>query len=192
MTNLIFFGKNYQDHMHELGDKPVDKTVIFLKPENIMRACHHWGESLDLYFPEAEIQQEVELVFKLTAGGFQMTSEQARDALGSYTVGLDMTKRSLQKQLKDCGHPWTSVNNITDCLLQPFSFFLNSDKRQASVGNNMIFSPIDLIVQASHYFPLFSGDILFTGTPSGVGNIARGDVGRVTLGDDFYQVKWSR
>src|SRR3989338_237974 len=105
--NIICFGKNYQDHMHELGDKPVDKPVIFLKPMNVLKICKNWGDTLQLYLPPEETHFECELVFKLKSGGYQLTKKQALDTLAYVTIGLDMTKRSLQKQLKEAGHPWT-------------------------------------------------------------------------------------
>src|SRR3990167_10982801 len=149
---IICFGKNYQDHMHELGDKAVDKPVIFLKPSSVLRACEKWNDTVSLYFPEEEIHYECELVFKLKVGGFKLTAEKARDALGWYTVGLDMTKRQVQKKLKEDGHPWTigkvfpdaavigpwiKCDNIESCLSQPFQFLLNDQLRQTSVGKNM-------------------------------------------------------
>lgn len=203
--NIICFGKNYQDHMHELGDKPVDKPVIFLKPSSVLHACKNWNEKINLYLPEEEIHYECELVFKLNAGGFKLTAEKARDALGWYTVGLDMTKRNLQKTLKDAGNPWTigkvfpdaavigpwmKIESVEKCLTQPFQFTLNNQLRQTGFGKNMLFSPIDLVVYASQYFPFCSGDILFTGTPSGVGKITNGDVATIQIVEHAFFANW--
>lgn len=203
--NIVCFGKNYSDHMNELGDKSVDKPVIFLKPSNVLHICENWNDTVNLYLPEEEIHYECELVFKLNSGGFQLSVEKARNALGWYTVGLDMTKRNLQKKLKEDGHPWTlgkvfpdaavigpwiKCDNIESCLEKQFNFSLNDQVRQTGFGKNMLFSPIDLIVYASHYFPLSAGDILFTGTPSGVGKIANGDIGAVKLDTFSYFVRW--
>ena len=205
MPTLICFGKNYQDHMHELGDKPVDKPVIFLKPISVLRACKNWGETLQLYLPQEETHFEWELVFKLKSGGYQLTKQQARDALDCFTIGLDMTKRNLQKQLKEAGHPWTigkvfldaavigpwiAIENLESCLSESFSFTLNDHVRQNSVGEKMLFSPIDLVVLASQYFPLCEDDILFTGTPAGVGKVVNGDKGVLQLGKYNYFVFW--
>ncbi|OGT43698.1 MAG: hypothetical protein A3F13_07060 [Gammaproteobacteria bacterium RIFCSPHIGHO2_12_FULL_40_19] len=205
MPTIICFGKNYQDHMHELGDKPVDQPVIFLKPTGILKTCKNWSETLNLYLPQEETHFECELVFKLKLGGYQLTKTQARDALDSFTIGLDMTKRNLQKQLKEAGHPWTigkvfpdaavigpwiKIDNLESCLSQPFSFTLNNTVRQNSVGEKMLFSPIDLVVLASRYFPLSEDDILFTGTPSGVGKVTSGDKGVLQVGEDTYSVYW--
>lgn len=202
---IICFGKNYQDHMNELGDKLVDRPVIFLKPFSVLKSCAQWGDALSLSFPEDEIHYECELVFKLKSGGYQLSQEQAREMLGWYTIGLDMTKRVLQSELKKAGHPWTigkifpdaavigpwlSIENLDQHLSTEFSFSLNNEIRQKGFGKNMLFSPIDLVVLASQYFPLCEGDILFTGTPSGVGKINQNDLAELKLGNQLFKVEW--
>lgn len=202
---IICFGKNYQDHMQELGDKPVDNPVIFLKPESVLKVCPNWGEKISLALTEDETHFECELVFKLQSGGFQLSRDAAKNAICAVTIGLDMTKRVLQKQLKEAGHPWTigkafpdaavigpwvQVNDLNAVLEQPFSFSLNAVVRQESMGKTMLFSPVDLIMHASHYFPLSAGDILFTGTPSGVGAVKKGDGGELKMGEKNYYVAW--
>lgn len=202
---IIFFGKNYADHMHELGDPPVDRPVIFIKPFSALKACTSWGETLTLQFQQDELHYECELVFQLKAGGYQLSKEKACESIGAYTIGLDMTKRDLQSTLKKAGHPWTigkvflesaiigpwlPIENLETTLSQQFTFSMNAHLRQAAFGKNMLFSPIDLIVMASHYFPLCAGDIIFTGTPSGVGKINCHDRGRLTVGEHFYEVIW--
>lgn len=205
MPTIICFGKNYQDHMHELGDKAVEKPVIFLKPMSVLRECKHWNDTINLFFPNDEIHYECEIVFKLKSGGFNLNTQEAIDSLGWYTVGLDMTKRLLQKKLKEDGHPWTTgkvfpdaavigpwmpVNNIKNILNQSFSFSLNSEIRQTGLGKNMLFLPIDLIMYASQYFPLTEGDILFTGTPAGVGKISKNDIAEIKIDQHSYFAKW--
>ena|SRR3990167_10795524 len=203
---IICFGKNYQDHMHELGDKAVDRPVIFLKPLSVLKSCGQWGDALSLSFPEEEIHYECELAFKLKSGGYQLSREKASEALGWYTIGLDMTKRILQSELKKAGHPWTigkvfpdaaiigpwlPIENLDQHLSIEFSFSVNNEIRQKDFGKNMLFSPIDLIVLASQYFPLCEGDIIFTGTPSGVGKINKNDRAKLRLENRFYEVEWS-
>ena len=206
MSNtIICFGKNYQDHMHELGDKPVEKPVIFLKPVSVLHECSHWNDTAHLFFPDEEIHYECEMVFKLKSGGFKLSEKEAQESLGWYTVGLDMTKRNLQKKLKGDGHPWTTakvspdaavigpwilIERIEEIQNHSYSFSLNGDVRQQSNGNKMLFSPIDLVVYASQYFPLCEGDILFTGTPSGVGKILKDDIAEVKMDGLSYLVKW--
>lgn len=202
---IICFGKNYQAHMNELGDKPVDRPVIFLKPFSVLKSCSQWGDVLSLSFLEEEVHYECELVFKLKSGGYQLSYEKARETLGWYTIGLDMTKRVLQSELKKAGHPWTigkvfpdaaiigpllPIENLDQHLSIEFSFSLNNEIRQQSFGKNMLFSPVDLVVLASQYFPLCEGDIIFTGTPSGVGKINRNDRAKLKLGERFYEAVW--
>lgn len=202
---IICFGKNYADHMHELGDKPVERPVIFLKPYSVLKACKKWGDKLSLFFPHEELHYECELVFQLKSDGYQLSKENALKTLGGYTIGLDMTKRVLQSELKKAGHPWTigkvfpdaaiigpwlPIDNVEKILSTEFSFSINNQLRQTSFGKNMLFSPIDLIVLASQYFPLCEGDIIFTGTPSGVGKVNLGDKGRLNLGEQFFEVVW--
>ena len=120
-------------------------------------------------------------------------------------MGLDLTKRVLQKKLKEAGHPWTigkvfhdsavvgpwvKIDSLKEILQLPFSFYINEELRQNSAGNKMIFSPTKLVKMASDYFPLCTGDIIFTGTPAGVGKINAGDIGVVRLGLQEYQVQW--
>lgn len=206
MSNtIVCFGKNYLDHMCELGDKPVEKPVIFLKPMSVLRECNRWNNTTNLFLPDEEIHYECEIVFKLKSGGFKLSEKQAQNSLGWYTVGLDMTKRNLQKKLKENGHPWTIAkvfpdaavigpwilaDNIEKILNQSFSFLLNGDIRQHDCGKKMLFSPIDLVMHASQYFPLHEGDILFTGTPSGVGRILKNDIAEVKIEKYSYFVKW--
>lgn len=205
LDKIICFGKNYQDHMHELGDRAVDRPVIFLKPFSVLSVCEKWGDLLSLSFPNDEIHYECELVFKLKSGGYQLSREKACEALGWYTIGLDMTKRVLQSELKKAEHPWTigkvfpdsaiigpwlPVENLDAVLSTAFSFSVNHEIRQQGFGKNMLLSPVDLIVLVSQYFSLCEGDILFTGTPSGVGKINQNDVAQLKLGNQFYEVRW--
>ena len=115
-----------------------------------------------------------------------------------------MTFRSLQSQLKSAGHPWTigkvfpdaaiigpwiNADNL-DFLNQEFTFTLDGAKKQQTTGTTMIYSPIELIVQASQHFPLCAGDILFTGTPSGVGAVKPNSIGELRIGTHGYSVEW--
>ena len=192
---IICFGKNYRDHMHELGDQSVDTPVIFLKPFSVLRQSQKWDEKLTLSLPADEVHYECELGFKLISP----------DEIGFVSVGLDLTKRVLQKKLKEAGHPWTigkvfhdsavvgpwvKIDSLKEILQLPFSFYINEELRQNSAGNKMIFSPTKLVKMASDYFPLCTGDIIFTGTPAGVGKINAGDIGVVRLGLQEYQVQW--
>ena len=191
---IICFGKNYLDHMHELGDQPVDQPVIFLKPFSILKQCDAWNKTIRVTMPADILHYECELVFKVTGDDNQLTH---------YTVGLDMTKRELQARLKKAGHPWEiskiflgsaiigpwiPIDTMEHCLSIPFQFFLNQTLRQEAAGNQMLFAPIDLLEQARHHFPICDGDIIFTGTPAGVGAVKTGDKADLKLAEKTFSV----
>ena len=205
MDKVVCFGKNYQDHMLELGDKPVSEPVIFLKPKSVVKTCTAWNDTINAFFPEQELHYECELVLRLGAGGYKMSRDEALKSIDAYTVGLEMTLRKEQAVLKANGHPWTISKVFPDsCIIGPwietinldflntnFKFSLNNEVKQSSSGINMLFNPVDLIVYASKFFPLCKGDVLFTGTPSGVGKIAKGSSGVVAIRQHQYTVLWN-
>lgn len=204
IDKIVCFGKNYADHIQEMGDASVDKPVIFLKPPSVLKQCEHWGETLQAVTISKEIHYECELVIQLNAGGYQMTKEEAVKAIQHYTIGLDMTLRKEQAVLKKNGHPWTVGKVFPDsCIIgpwlnydahnflnSPFQFFLDDVLKQESFGKNMLFKPEELVCYASEFFPLCKGDILFTGTPSGVGAIQSHSVGALALDNVKYEVQW--
>lgn len=204
MDKIICFGKNYSDHMLELGDAPVDKPVIFLKPPSVLKQCEKWNETIQASVTENETHYECELVLKLSKGGYQMTYQEASAAISEYTIGLDMTLRTIQASLKKNGHPWTTGKVFPDACIMgpwikytsedflntPFSFCLDGEIKQQSVGKAMLFKPEELIVYASQFFPLCAGDVLFTGTPAGVGPIHKKSIGILTVSDFKYTVHW--
>lgn len=205
MDKIVCFGKNYQDHMLELGDAPVSKPVIFLKPPSVLIQCNNWNDRLQVVHTGTETHYETELVVKLGKGGYRMTAEDAKNTIVAYTIGLEMTYRKEQAQLKKDGHPWTVGKVFPDAaIIGPwiecdnldfldieFKFTLDGKLKQKSPGRMMLFSPTDLIVYASSFFPLCAGDVLFTGTPSGVGAISENSVGVLELGEEHqYSVEW--
>lgn len=204
MDKIVCFGKNYADHMQELGDQPVAKPVIFLKPPSVLRQCEEWGGSMDVMLTDQETHYETEIVLKLKHGGYRLSKEEAVDAIDAYSVGLDMTLRQVQAGLKAASHPWTTGKVFPDAAIigpwlpasnlnflnETFSLHLDGVLCQESQGTQMLFNPVDLIVYASHFFPLCAGDILFTGTPAGVGKVVEHSKVRVQIGAHYYTVAW--
>lgn len=208
IDKVICFGKNYTDHMLELGDKPVTQPVIFLKPASIVKQAKSWSEKLVLaYSTDETIHYECELVLRLAKGGFKMTEQEASQAIKDYTIGLDMTYRDRQRKLKDNGHPWEISKIFPDScvlapwitptigdnyMLEPFYFSLNGELKQTGIANNMLFKPVELIKYASSIFPLCEGDIIFTGTPSGVGKVEFNATGTLEIKHKQLMLSWSK
>ena len=206
MDKIICVGKNYEEHAKELGDAIPSKPVIFMKPPSVLRQARA-GESLDLVIPtdRGSVHHECEVALQLKTGGFKMTLDQARQAIGFVTVGLDMTLRDQQAALKKAGSPWTiakvfsdsavvgpwvPVEKFSNYLDTPFSLKINGQLRQEGFPQHMTLSPIECVAYISEYFPLCAGDVIFTGTPKGVNSVVPGDVGMLTFGPIEFRVLW--
>lgn len=188
LDKIICFGKNYADHCNEIGDPKVEAPVIFLKPASCLTQARNWIEPLQISRLSStdllnDLHYECEIILQLREGGYKMSIEDAENSIGHYSIGLDMTLRKLQRQLKDQGHPWTTakvfpnsaiIGPWVECQYQEleqiqFGLKLNGEIKQNSAVSNMIFNPAKLVQYASQFFELCSGDIIFTGTPAGVG-----------------------
>lgn len=206
-STLICFGKNYLDHAKELGDAVPDKPVIFLKPWSVLREVRAWGEQLTLTLPQNRglVHYECELVLKLKAGGSDLSLSEAEAAIGWVSVGLDMTLRDVQADLKKKGHPWTTgkafvdsavvgpwlaVQDCPDYARQRFQLHINHALRQQATAEEMTFSPAELLRYASEFFPLAAGDVIYTGTPVGVGPVNVGDTAELSFAGRSYGVCW--
>jgi 2-keto-4-pentenoate hydratase/2-oxohepta-3-ene-1,7-dioic acid hydratase in catechol pathway len=196
IDKIICIGKNYLEHAKELGDAVPEKPVLFLKPPSVLLQAKSWGETVQAKYPAGfeAIQPECELVL-------QIKNQQ----IFAVTIGLEMTLRALQTQLKQNGHPWTTAKvfpdaaiigpwlPITDCknyLEIPFSLELNGKLCQQACGNTMMTKPRELLTYITSYFPLCDHDIIFTGTPAGVTSIAPHAKAMVRLGERAFQVQW--
>ena len=204
---IICIGKNYRAHAEEMAEALPQQPLVFLKPFSVLKQQSQWGETLWLEFPQAEsdLHYEIEVVLKLKMGGYQLSADEARQALGWVSPGLDMTKRVLQTRLKKAGHPWTpakvfkdaaivgpwlSLHEFPDYLKQPFAFYLNGELRQQALPAEMLVSPEELISYLSYLFPLCVGDLIFTGTPAGVGAVTSGSQARLSWAGYEYFVGW--
>ena len=205
MDKIVCFGKNYSSHMLELGDKPVSKPVIFLKPKSVLKQASNWGETVLATLTEEDTHYECEIILRINADGYKLLISEAENIIDSYTIGLDMTLRGKQAELKKDGHPWEISKIFPDSAIigpwiakesnmfyeAPFQFMLDGKLKQKASGADMLFKPAQLVSLASHFFPLCKGDVLFTGTPVGVGSVSNGSVGTLTIKDKQFNVKWS-
>jgi fumarylpyruvate hydrolase len=187
-------GRNYAAHAREMGKDPEkEPPFFFLKPADAIVA-----EGGDVRYPPgtSNLHHEIELVVALHRSGSQILAERALDYVYGYGVGLDMTRRDLQFQARDMGRPWdfgkafdesapiTAIYPVASHghhSIGKISLEVNGQQRQSADLQDMIWSVPDTIAFLSNYYRLQPGDLIFTGTPAGVGPVVRGDklVGKV-------------
>ncbi|HNE93427.1 MAG TPA: fumarylacetoacetate hydrolase family protein [Chitinophagaceae bacterium] len=185
---IFCVGRNYADHAKELGNSIPDEPVIFMKPKNALLQTN-----TPFYYPEFcnELHYEIELVLRICKNGRYIPQKQANKYYNGITVGIDFTARDIQDDLKKKGLPWekakawdnsaiigTWKDLTAERLKNPFSFSLKNNNETVQVGNSkdLIFSFDAVIAHISNYFSLNIGDLVFTGTPAGVGECVVGDV----------------
>ncbi|MDD4155631.1 MAG: fumarylacetoacetate hydrolase family protein [Candidatus Cloacimonetes bacterium] len=188
IINTIFcLGLNYSDHITDMSHKQSETPVIFIKPETSI--CYN-EELITIPNLSQRMDYELEMLIYLKQGGMNLNAQDAGKCIGAYGVGIDLTLRDLQQKAKEKGLPWSVAKGFFHSA--PISYFkkvdnsdlLNNLNMQLYVNNQikqtvntsqMIFKPIDIICYLSHFFPLKQGDIIFTGTPSGIGQLYSGD-----------------
>jgi acylpyruvate hydrolase len=207
MDKIICVGKNYLAHALEMGNGVPEKPLIFLKPPSVLKQVAQWGDTIQVEFPEdhTEIHYECEVVFRINRDGYRMSHAEAATAIDAVSLGLDMTLRDVQEKLINEGHPWTTAKVFKDAALlgpwlsweafdaiknEEFNLTVNGLVKQQANINQMRMSLTELLVYISQFFPLCAGDIFFTGTPAGVGPLARGTVATLKWGRYQYGVKW--
>ena len=184
---MVCVGRNYSEHVKELGNKVPEKPVVFLKPNSSLIFS---GDKIIYPTFSNEMHHEVELVLLIGKEIKNANPGKAEDAIEAYGVGLDMTLRDLQTKLKEKGHPWTiakgfdtsavvsdfiSKREYTLTLDEKIILSVNGVKRQDDLLNKMIFSPAEIVEYLSSLMTLNKGDIIFTGTPKGVSKVNKGD-----------------
>lgn len=193
---IICIGRNYADHAKELGNKIPDEPVIFLKPETALipkgHPFHYPAFTNDLHY-------ETELVVKISRNGKKIEEKFAHKYYDSIGIGIDFTARDLQSKLKAKGLPWEKAKgwdfsapvskqfiNIVDLQdVHDIGFGLkkNGEWVQQGTSSDMLFNIDQLITHISKYFTLKLGDLIFTGTPAGVGSVDIGDKLVAFIGD---------
>ena len=191
---IICVGRNYGEHAKELGNEIPEDPVIFMKPDTALLK-----KGSDFYIPEFsdDIHYELEVVLKISKGGKYIQKENASKHYDEIGLGIDFTARDLQSKLKGKGLPWELAKGfdgsavVSDFVskdnydLENLNFSLMKNNEKVQVGNTseMIFSPEDIIAFASKYFTLRVGDLIFTGTPKGVGKVSENDLLEAYLAD---------
>jgi len=190
---IICIGRNYAKHAAEMQSDVPQEPMIFLKPSTAL--VGHGGRVL-IPRKSSDVHHEVELVVIIGRGGKDITAERALDHVDGYAVGLDMTARDIQAEAKKKGHPWTVAKGFDTFapLGEPvparevnnpqgldITLKVNGEVRQAGNTEDMIFPVAHLVAYCSQVFTLMPGDLIYTGTPEGVGPVKEGDVLEATI-----------
>jgi 2-keto-4-pentenoate hydratase/2-oxohepta-3-ene-1,7-dioic acid hydratase in catechol pathway len=185
---VLCVGRNYADHIREMGNAPSAPPVLFLKPST---AIVHDGGVVRIPEGTADVHHEVEMVVVIGKPGRAIEEGRAMDHVLGYAVGLDLTARDVQAEAKRKGEPWTLAkgfdgsapvstvaprDEVGDGSGLKLSVELSGTKRQEDTTSKMIHGVAALVALASRWITLERGDLLFTGTPSGVGPLKAGDV----------------
>lgn len=195
VRRILCVGRNYAAHRREMGGSDRDPPCFFAKPADALVDVSGGG-AVPYPTATAELHHEVELVVALGSGGPDVAVERALDLVFGYTVGVDLTRRDLQNALKAKAHPWEAAKGFDASAplgaIQPAQsgvtpdgriwLTVNDQRRQEAQLSDMIWSVAETIAQASRLWRLAAGDLIFTGTPEGVGPLLRGD--RVACGVD--------
>ncbi|MCC6185959.1 MAG: fumarylacetoacetate hydrolase family protein [Chitinophagaceae bacterium] len=181
---IICIGRNYSEHAKELNNAVPTEPIIFLKPKTALLA-----DGKPLYYPEYtnDLQYECELVVRMCKNGKYIQEKFAHTYYNAMTLGIDFTARDIQQKQKEKGLPWEiakafdhsaavgSFLPITkETKIQNLNFDLKINGETKQVGNtsDMLFSIDKIIAYTSQFFTLNIGDLIFTGTPSGVGSLS--------------------
>ena len=185
---IICIGRNYIDHIKELSNQKPMNPVVFLKPDSSVIA-----KNQNFIIPSFsnEIHHEVELVIKINKVGKHIDKSFSHKYYDEIGLGIDFTARDIQSNLKEKGHPWEKskafdnscmVGNflkkekLEDISKIEFSLKKNNEIVQSGCSNDMLWKIDELISYVSQYFTLKIGDLIFTGTPSGVSKVESGDI----------------
>lgn len=187
INKIVCVGRNYVEHIHELGNEVPEKPVVFLKPNS---AVIYSGD--EIVYPDYsnEMHHEVELLLLIGKTIKNASLTEAEEAIIGYGLGLDMTLRDVQDELKKKGHPWEKSKCFdTSAVISEFilkkdyqltleeelSLKVNDEIRQKDKLQKMIFKPAQIVEYLSSILTLEHGDIIFTGTPQGVSKVNKGD-----------------
>lgn len=185
---IICIGRNYAEHAKELNNEIPSEPIVFLKPDtSILRD----GEAFYLPDFSSDIHHELELVVKISKNGKNIDRKFAHRYYEEISLGIDFTARDLQQKMKERGLPWerakafdgsapigsfVSKSKFTDVQNVQIELKVNGESRQNSSTSLMLY-PIDVIIEnISKFITLKTGDLIFTGTPSGVAAIKKGDL----------------
>ncbi|PKM21695.1 MAG: isomerase/hydrolase [Gammaproteobacteria bacterium HGW-Gammaproteobacteria-14] len=177
---VVCVGRNYAEHAHELGNEVPEAPIFFIKPASSLVAM---APSFSIPTDQGEVHHEIEMALLVGERLKNADATSAQWGMAGFGVGLDLTLRDLQDALKKQGHPWERAKAFDGaCPMSSFidargvswkqpieiSLEVNGELRQRGNTTQMLFPAFQLVAQMSHVFTLEPGDIVLTGTPSGV------------------------
>jgi 2-keto-4-pentenoate hydratase/2-oxohepta-3-ene-1,7-dioic acid hydratase in catechol pathway len=193
LTKVVCVGRNYAEHARELNNPVPDSPILFIKPESSVVDLH-----APLIIPAVDCHYETEVAVLIGAELSGAPASLVAGAIAGIGLGLDLTRRELQSQLKAKSHPWDIAKSFdgacplsqfipaaefADLRSLAFSLTINGELRQAGNTDDMLTQILPLISYMSHFFTLRAGDVVLTGTPKGVGELKRGDSLSLMLAD---------
>ncbi len=200
-ANTIYcLGRNYAEHARELNNPVPSKPMVFLKPNSALELT---DGVIELPAESNDVHHEVELVILIGKKGKSIPKEQAWEFVKGVGIGIDFTARDIQQQAKEKGHPWTLAKGFHTFapvshflpFLQPAShqvfeleLHINGQKKQHGFTSDMIFTIPEIVAYISHFSTLQEGDLIFTGTPEGVGPVKSGDVLTASLNKGLLEL----
>ncbi|TLX71164.1 fumarylacetoacetate hydrolase family protein [Labilibacter sediminis] len=194
---IICIGRNYAKHAAELKNEVPDEPVIFLKPDTALLRNNQ-----PFFVPDFadEFHYETELVIKINRLGKNILPQFAHRYYDKIGMGIDFTARDLQSKLKEKGLPWerakafdssaaisknfVAKSKVKDIQNIEFKLLVNGEERQHGYTGDMLFKVDEIIAYVSQFFTLKIGDLIYTGTPAGVGPVKIGDRFEVFLQDE--------
>jgi 2-keto-4-pentenoate hydratase/2-oxohepta-3-ene-1,7-dioic acid hydratase in catechol pathway len=185
---IICIGRNYTEHIEELENEKPSEPVVFLKPDTSILL-----KKQPFFIPDFsnDVHYEVEVLVKIDRIGKYIDSKFSHKYYNEIGLGIDFTARDLQSKLKEKGLPWEKAKSFDGAAvignwvdktkfesIDSLNFHLNKNEKKVQIGNtqNMLWKVDEIIAYVSKYFTLKIGDVIFTGTPSGVGRVEKNDV----------------
>lgn len=192
---IVCIGKNYLKHAQEMNSKVPKEPLVFIKPETALNN----GSEVPYPAFTNDLHYELELVLRIGEKASNISKSDALKIVDSYSLGIDFTARDLQAQFKASGHPWekskafdnsASIGMMKDYNSEDldalfFTLELNDTIVQRGDTSKMIFDIKTIISYSSSFFTLSPGDLIFTGTPEGVGAVNKGDKLKAYLADEL-------
>jgi fumarylpyruvate hydrolase len=189
VNRIYCVGRNYADHAREMGHDPDrEPPFFFMKPASAIVT-----DGANMQYPSLsnDVHHEIEMVVAIGKGGANITADKALEHVYGYGVGLDMTRRDLQAAMKKEAKPWCigkgfdhgapigplfPIESTGEITAGPITLKVNGEVRQQGDIADLIWSINEVIAHVSNAWVLQAGDLIYTGTPAGVGPVARGDV----------------